>query len=101
MAEIEIISVNCQGIGLLCKRTDLFKYPKEKWCHINCLQDTHFAPWADKKLVRSQLNSDCYFSSYKSNARGIVILFAKNFEYEVHNSIMMGLQWYFHCVTFE
>ena len=30
MAEIEIISVNCQGIGLLLKRTDVFNYLKEK-----------------------------------------------------------------------
>ena len=30
MAEIEIISVNCQGIGLLPKRTDVFNYLKEK-----------------------------------------------------------------------
>ena len=30
MAEIEIISVNCQGIGLLPKRTDVFKYLKDK-----------------------------------------------------------------------
>ena len=30
MAEIEIISVNCQGIGLLPKRTDVFNYLKKK-----------------------------------------------------------------------
>ena len=87
MAEIEIISVNCQGIGLLPKRTDVFNYLKEKKYHIYCLQDTHFAPGADEKLVRSRWNNDCYFSSYKSNARGIAILFAKDFEYKVHNSI--------------
>ena len=87
MAEIEIISVNCQGIGLLPKRTDVFNYLKEKKYHIYCLQDTPFAPGADEKLVRSRWNNDCYFSSYKSNARGIAILFAKNFEYKVHNSI--------------
>ena len=41
--------------------------------------------WSD--LVRSRWNNDCYFSSYKLNASGITILFAKYFEYKVHNSI--------------
>lgn len=87
MAEVNILSVNCQGIGLLPKRTDVLHYLKEKGCQIYCLQDTHFTPGTDEKFVRSRWNSDCYFSSYKSNARGIAILFAKNFEYKVHKSI--------------
>ena len=87
MAELNILSVNCQGIGLLPKRTDVLNYLKGKGCQIYCLQDTHFSPGVDKKFVRSRWNSDCYFSSYKSNARGISILFAKNFEYKVHKSI--------------
>ena len=40
-----------------------------------------------KSFFRSRWNSDCYFSSYKSNAGGIAILFAKKFEYKVHKSI--------------
>ena len=78
MAELKFLSVNCQGIGLLPKRTDVLNYlkPKKK-CHIYCLQDTHFSPGVDEKFVRSRWNSDCYFSSFKSNARGVAILFAK------------------------
>ena len=69
MAELNILSVNCQGIGLLPKRTDVLKYLKGKGCQIYCLQDTHFSPGVDEKFVRSRWNSDCYFSSFKSNAR--------------------------------
>ena len=87
MAVLNILSVNCQGIGLLPKRTDVLNYLKEKGCQIYCLQDTHFSPGVDEKFVRSRWNSDCYFSSYTSNARDIAILFAKNFEYKVHKSI--------------
>ena len=87
MAELKILSVNCQGIGLLPKRSDVLNYLKERKCHIYCLQDTHFSPGVDEKFVRSRWNSDCYFSSFKSNARGVAILFAKNLEYKVHNSI--------------
>ena len=44
MADIKILSVNVQGIGLLPKRTDILHYLKEKNCQIYCLQDTHFSP---------------------------------------------------------
>ena len=71
MAELKFLSVNCQGIGLLPKRTDVLNYLKERKCHIYCLQDTHFSPGVDEKFVRSRWNSDCYFSSFKSNARGV------------------------------
>lgn len=84
MADIKILSVNVQGIGLLPKRTDILHYLKEKDCHIYCLQDTHFCPGTDEKLVRARWDGDCFFSSLKSNARGVAILFNKNFEYKVH-----------------
>ena len=90
MTELNILSVNCHGIGLLPKRTDVldvFNYLKGKCCQIYCLQDTHFSLGVDEKFVRSRWNGDCYFSSYKSNVRGIAILIAKNFEYKVHKSI--------------
>ena len=87
MADLNILSVNCQGICLLPNRTDVLNYLKGKGCQIYCLQDTHLSPGVDEMFVRSRWNSDCYFSSDKSNARGIAILFAKNFEYKVHKSI--------------
>ena len=87
MAELNILTVNCQGIGLLPKRTDVLNYLKGKGCQIYCLQDTHFSPGVDEKFVRSSWNGDCYFSSLKSNARGIANLFAKHFEYKVNKCI--------------
>ena len=75
MADLNI-SVNCQGIVLLPERIDVFSYSKGKGCQIYCFQDTHFSPGVDEKFVRACWNSDCYFSSYKSNARGIANLFA-------------------------
>ena len=87
MAELNILTVNFQRIGLLPKRTDVLNYLKGKGCQIYCLQDTHFSPGVDEKFVRSRWNGDCYFSSLKSNARGIAILFAKHFEYKVNKCI--------------
>lgn len=85
MADIKILSVNVQGIGLLPKRTDMLQYLKEKNCQIYCLQDTHFCPGKDEKLVRARWEGECFFSSLKSNSRGVAILFNKNIEYKVHN----------------
>ena len=38
---LKILSVNCQGLGSMEKRLDLFNYLKQKQCQIYCLQDTH------------------------------------------------------------
>ena len=78
MSEIKILSLNVQEMGLLPKRTDMLHYLKEKNYQIYCLQDTHFSPGLEK-FVQTRWNGDCYFSSYKSNARGIAILFNKDF----------------------
>ena len=80
MAEIKFLTLNVQGIGQLPKRTDILEYLKQKHYQIYCLQDTHFTPETDEKLVRARWGNDCYFSSFKSNSRGIAILFDKNFE---------------------
>jgi hypothetical protein len=36
-----------------------------------------------ESVVRAEWGLNCYFSSYKSNARGVAILFNNNFEYKV------------------
>ena len=53
---------------------------------IYCLQDTHFTK-NDKFFIRNQSGSDCIFSSYKSNARGVAILFGKKIDYKIHKQI--------------
>ena len=84
MSEICIISLNCQGIGQLQKRTDIFQFLKEKKYNIYCLQDTRISPGRDEMFARTKWNDECYFSSYKSNARGVAICFNSKFEYKVH-----------------
>ena len=83
---LKILSVNCQGLGSMEKRLDVFNYLKQKQCQIYCLQDTHTTKMSEN-FFRSQWNSECLFSSGKSNARGVAILFSKNLEYEIHSHI--------------
>lgn len=39
---VKIISVNCQGLGDVAKRWDVFNYLRSLKYNLYCLQDTHF-----------------------------------------------------------
>lgn len=71
----------------LPKRTDISEYLKQKHYEMYCIQDTHFTPGTEEKFVRARWGNYCYFSSFKSNSRGVTILLNKNFEYKLHSSI--------------
>ena len=47
---------------------------------------THFTP-TDEKFIKTQWGYKAYFSSYKSNSRGVAILFNNNFEFSVEKEI--------------
>ena len=69
-------------MGEKIKRKDVFTYLREKNYSIYCIQDTHFTE--DKEfLFRNEWGYECYFNSYKSNSRGVAVLFNNNFEFKV------------------
>ena len=82
MGSIKFLTVNCQGLGNIEKRKDVFHFLKSKNYNIYCLQDTHFTSEIESS-IRSMWGFDCFFSSFSSNSRGVSILFNNNFEYEV------------------
>ena len=86
MGEVKIMSVNCQGLGDLGKRLDIFKYLKDMSYSIYCLQDTHFVETQEKN-IHSQWGFACFCSSYRSNSRGVAIMINNNFEHNVHGSV--------------
>lgn len=55
---------------------------KNKHYNIFCLQDTHFTPELEN-IIRAEWGYDCYFNSFRSNARGVAILLNNNFEVKV------------------
>ena len=88
MADLKIISYNTQGLHGIQKRIDVFDYIKSKKCHIYCLQDTHFTH-EDEINIRDQWgNSNCIFSNYQSNARGVAVFFGKELDYRIHRKII-------------
>lgn len=83
---IKVLSANCQGLGSMEKRLDVLNYLKEKKCDIYCLQDTHTTKTSER-FFRSQWNNECLFSSGTSNSRGVAILFSKDIDFKINNSI--------------
>lgn len=90
MDELKILTYNAQGLGGISKRTDVLDYLKNMNFDIYCLQDTHFTE-SDEKLIRNLWDNDCIFSNFRSNARGVAILFNKNLNYNIHNQISDNL----------
>ena len=61
---------------------------KNKGCHKYCLQDTHFTNEDEKNIIDQWGNSNCIFSNYKSNARGVAILFGKTLDYKINRKLV-------------
>jgi exonuclease III len=48
MGFVKFLTVNCQGLGNIEKRKDVFPFLKSKNYDIYCLQDTHFTSEIEK-----------------------------------------------------
>ncbi len=82
---VSIASMNCRGLGSYEKRRDVLHFLRKKKYSIYCLQDVHFEKDIENN-IRSEWGLDCYFSSYKSNSRGVAIFINNDFEYKVCES---------------
>ena len=69
MGSVTFLTVNCQGLGNIEKRKDVFHFLKSKNYNIYCLQDTHFTSEIESS-ISSMWGFDCFFSSFSSNSRG-------------------------------
>ena len=81
---IKIATVNCQGLGTPSKRQDVLNFYKKQGFSILCLQDTHFTPELEP-YVETQWGYKCVFNSFRSNCRGVSIMFNNNFEFTIKN----------------
>lgn len=83
---IKIASVNCQGLHTSSKRQDVLNFYKKQGYSILCLQDTHFTSEIEP-FIETQWGYKCIFNSFRSNSRGVCLLFNNNFEFKIHNEI--------------
>lgn len=82
---MKILTVNCQGLGEYKKRSDVLNYLKDKNHNIYFLQDTHFT-CDEEQNIQIFWGGKIYFSSFRSNSRGVAILFKNNFDFKVKNT---------------
>lgn len=88
MANLRILSCNAQGLQGSEKRIDVFEYIKNKNYDIYCLQDTHFIDVNKADIINQWGNSKSIFSNFKSNSRGVAILFNKDIDIKIHKEIV-------------
>lgn len=81
---LSILTLNCQGLGDINKRRDIFKVLKSKRYNIYFLQDTHFVE-KEESMIKGLWGYKAYFNSYKSNSRGVAILINNNCDITVLN----------------
>lgn len=81
MTNLSIISVNCNGLGDREKRTDVFNYWKTQNPNIIFLQDIRIDPDMED-AVRNEWGQEAIIGAYRSNARGVAILF-NNFDFKI------------------
>ena len=79
---IKLLSANCQGLGDYMKRLDVLNYLYQTKCDIFCLQDTHWTK-NDLKKILNIWQGNVFLSGFKTNSRGVAILFKKTFEYSI------------------
>ena len=88
MTSLRILSYNAQGLQGSEKRTDVFEYIKNKQYDIYCLQDTHFVNENESDIINEWDNSKGIISNFKSNSRGVAILFNNDIDLKIHQKII-------------
>ena len=85
MSDLKIGSFNCRGIASdAVKRRDIFNWIRQKNLDICVLLETHSTPGIHTSW-KAEWGAPIWFSSYKSNSRGVAILFKNSFSYVLHN----------------
>ena len=87
MANIKILSLNCQGLGAYRKRKDVFQYLRQKQYSVYFLQDTHFTTDITRQ-IRAEWGYECVLSCYNSKSRGVGIFFNNNFDFKIQKTIV-------------
>ena len=83
MAEFNVITYNCNGLGDKKKRQKVFTFVREKLkSGFVFLQETHSTEKFEKEWM-SQWGGNIYFSHGTSNSTGCAIAFSENFSVKI------------------
>lgn len=82
LAEINVVSLNVNGIRNETKRRTIFNYLKHDNAHIVLLQETHSSPEIES-VWSNEWGSKIIYSHGSNFSRGVAVMFAKNFPVQV------------------
>lgn len=71
---LKILTVNCQGLGENKRKSDVLNNNKDKNHNIYFRQDTHLT-FDEEQNIHILGGGKTYFNSFRSNFRGVAILF--------------------------
>ena len=79
---LQILSLNCRGLGNKQKRLNIFKKLKDDRIDIALFQDTH---WDSELLtqVKDEWDFTLISTSFNTRSRGTAILFRNSFEFNL------------------
>lgn len=80
---LEIMSLNVNGLGNVVKRARVMTKIKKERKHIIFLQETHLSPQEHDKLKKFGYRKICYSSHTHSHKRGVAILISNCFQFEI------------------
>ena len=84
--KINCLTFNVNGLADNVKRREIFNYLIEKKSSLVLLQEVHSVKGCEN-FWSTQWGRKIYFSHGESNARGVAILLAKDFDCQVHNVV--------------
>ena len=79
MARLKTCSLNVNGLQDETKRRNIFPFLKSQDCDIFFLQEVHMANSQERAKWTSEWEGQAFWSYGSSRARGVAILFKKNF----------------------
>lgn len=82
----KIVTWNVKGIGHPIKRTKILTALKKEKVEIALLQETHLTPEEHLKMHKDWVGQ-VFFSSFKTNSRGVAILINKHTPFEIMEQI--------------
>lgn len=85
--DISVLSMNVRGLASKFKRRDVLTWLREQKCSIYCLQDIHCKPDM-VKVWEAEWGLQLIIAPYRSDSRGVAVLFNNSFEYKLHEKIL-------------
>ena len=84
MAELSLVSLNCNGLNDPMKRSNIFQLLKLSNVDIVFLQETHCCSMTFAKRWEAEWGGKCFWSFGSNRSKGVAILFASHLVYSIN-----------------